>query len=420
MKLVATDRAGRTLMTSLGGAPVEAFAKTVAEAFPRLRPEDIVITQGDAPVPRRALPAKCVVWKGPFYDLGGYAGMNREITQRLLLHGFSVRAEPMPTSRQVDPLTEGIVDAMARAPVSDGCPVVLGCVPTAANRSGMTIFYTMQETQTVHPEFLRRCREGADELWVPCPFYKDVFATGFPGPIHVMPLGVNHLLYKPDAPPRPSHEGFVFASVFGWNHRKGPDVLCRAFLRAFSKGEATLVIYSRHYGKTTEEGNRIIAGDIAKFYAECKNPRAPEIIHCGDEIPISEMPGCYTGADCFVFCSRGEGFGLPVIEAGACGTPVLSTYNTAMESYLDDDSAYLVRTDELEDADGRTTCASEYYRGQKFPKLGEKSVEEFAALMREVRDDPAGAEGKALRLRARILDAYTWDACAGRVAQRLI
>ncbi|MEW6518807.1 MAG: glycosyltransferase family 1 protein [Thermodesulfobacteriota bacterium] len=49
-----------------------------------------------------------------------------------------------------------------------------------------------------------------------------------------------------------------------------------------------------------------------------------------DYIPYSELPALYAGADLFAFLSLYEGFGLPVLEAMACGTPVLTSRTTSL------------------------------------------------------------------------------------------
>lgn len=57
---------------------------------------------------------------------------------------------------------------------------------------------------------------------------------------------------------------------------------------------------------------------------------------CADELvftgylPRSDLPALYSAADAFAFPSLAEGFGLPVVEAMACGTPVLISDTPAL------------------------------------------------------------------------------------------
>jgi glycosyltransferase involved in cell wall biosynthesis len=69
-------------------------------------------------------------------------------------------------------------------------------------------------------------------------------------------------------------------------------------------------------------------------------------------LPIEDLPALYSLATVFAFPSLYEGFGLPPIEAMACGAPVLTSNNSSL-SEICADAAYLVEpTDEEGIADG--------------------------------------------------------------------
>ncbi|HKU26888.1 MAG TPA: glycosyltransferase family 1 protein, partial [Candidatus Sulfotelmatobacter sp.] len=58
-------------------------------------------------------------------------------------------------------------------------------------------------------------------------------------------------------------------------------------------------------------------------------------------VPEEELPSLYRGATALVFPSLYEGFGLPIVEAMACGTPVITSNTTAMPEVAGDAAVFV-------------------------------------------------------------------------------
>ena len=60
-----------------------------------------------------------------------------------------------------------------------------------------------------------------------------------------------------------------------------------------------------------------------------------------DYVPTADLPKLYSMAQCLVFASLYEGFGLPVLEAMACGCPVITSGTTSIPEVGGDSVLYV-------------------------------------------------------------------------------
>lgn len=79
------------------------------------------------------------------------------------------------------------------------------------------------------------------------------------------------------------------------------------------------------------EMNLVIAGTSAKKFAYNLDERPPDGVRFTGYIKNEQLPPLYSAATLFVFPSLFESFGLPVLEAMACGTPVITSSTTVLK-----------------------------------------------------------------------------------------
>ncbi|MFC5401656.1 glycosyltransferase family 4 protein [Cohnella soli] len=118
----------------------------------------------------------------------------------------------------------------------------------------------------------------------------------------------------------------------GDDPRKNISRLIEAFIaanRTFSERYQLVIVY-----KSTEDEKRHMLAQAAAL------GDATSLVVTG-YVPDVDLVELYNGAELFAFPSLYEGFGLPIIEAMACGTPVLTSNNSSLGE-ISGDAAYLV------------------------------------------------------------------------------
>lgn len=83
------------------------------------------------------------------------------------------------------------------------------------------------------------------------------------------------------------------------------------------------------------------------FYERTVTEQARENIVFTGKVAHEDLPAFYKAADLLVYPSFAEGFGLPIVEAMACGTPVVTSTTTSMPEVAGD-AALLVAPSDVE------------------------------------------------------------------------
>jgi len=88
------------------------------------------------------------------------------------------------------------------------------------------------------------------------------------------------------------------------------------------------------------------------------------------DLSDQSMPGAYAHAAAFVFPSRFEGFGLPVLEAMACGAPTLLARATSLPEVGGPAAAYFAPNDADELASELDATLSDSARSERMREEG--------------------------------------------------
>lgn len=236
-----------------------------------------------------------------------------------------------------------------------------------------------------------------------------------PERVAIVPHGADPHIYKPLSSAEKHalrdelgwENDFVFLNVGNPTRNKGLPFLFKAFATVVERyPNAKLIlkgVNSLFPGKDfTAElkkiiGNVLTSAEIARI--------EERFSYIGEAMSFAEVARLYQAADVYVSPYVAEGFNMPVLEAIACGLPVLCTNGGSTDDFTNSDFAWRI--------DSKLEVDTEY---EERPLRLIPNIEHLIALMTEIIDTPSFIAQSRERGPIFVGQHYTWK----RVIDRLL
>jgi glycosyltransferase involved in cell wall biosynthesis len=225
--------------------------------------------------------------------------------------------------------------------------------------------------------------------------------------IVIVPHGVDTTTFRPSIDRTAVREalklpGFTFANVSAMTHNKGIDLLLQAFAIVSQKHpDARLLLKG---SDDLYKSQSLIRRTLRGLPEGAASRLEGRIVYGGNVATMATMAEFYQLADVYVAPYRGEGFNLPVLEASACGTPVICTKGGSTDDFMTDDTARFI--------DSRV---GDVVLGDLVGRQLNPDLDHLIHLMLEAIGDAAWRQRAARSGPARAAREYSWDLVVDRL-----
>lgn len=194
---------------------------------------------------------------------------------------------------------------------------------------------------------------------------------------------------------------FVCLNISAITNNKGIDLVMRAIAEHSPKHpELLLCVKGSDNLYLSSEYMRGFLGNMPKPARDAVTSR---MSYQGGALTAADMAKLYQCADVYLSPYRAEGFNLPVLEAAACGLPVICTLGGSTDDFVDD--SWTLRMPGKETTD---------------PRLGwmiEPDYPQFSAHVQRAITDPAWRASAAAAGPKWVAEKFTWKHSVDKLLQ---
>ena len=292
---------------------------------------------------------------GKFYDQHSLSIVNRNLIlnswQKLEEEGHDICITPLDTydsMHQIDKEQIKILKKLESVEITDPDIQVRHSYPPVwrypTSEKTHVVFIQPWEFQKVPMEWQYKWEQFADAVIVPSPWNGDVYLESGMDPdrLYVVPNGYNEKIFYKDKSEKsdlvPYNNKKVFTFVGNGQYRKGVDILLNAWSRCFKKADNVLLVIK---DAPAIYGHNNILNEVIKLQYQ---QGCGEIIYCDDSLTEKEMAALYKNTDVIVHPFRGEGFGMHLQEAIACGCYPVVTQGGGPGYFINDNCGDIIST----------------------------------------------------------------------------
>ena len=205
----------------------------------------------------------------------------------------------------------------------------------------LNLLYLAWEDSLLPTEWASEFNRNVNLVLAPSHHVKQVMEdSGVTIPVRVVGEGISERFFdsKTTRPDKRKGNVFTFLNISSGFPRKGVDALVEAYFAEFTGADNVRLIIKTFPNPHNEVPAQIDA-------ARRRNPNPPACTHIDRDLSTEEIDRLYAEADCLVYPTRAEGFGLPIAEAMACRVPVIVTRFSGPMDFCSERNAFLLDYD---------------------------------------------------------------------------